>query len=216
MANPVDIDSRIVYKSAAWHVCQQEEFMRRISLEEAQDRLGKDVVIDLEPADAVATKVAAGKGDELWVFDLGSGWISRVDHKFHAAAVVRHPGGWNVAAIIEELNVPLPVSGPRIVGHVIVEMNPRGLVHVRRAKGLNGEVLELKPSSVSKGELDASGSAPNAIIEANPQRLDGSIAVYINQDVEFPDAEGMHPGQFLKESTDGRSLAAVGKLYVTA
>ncbi len=186
--------------------------MSHISLAEAQQRLGEDVIIDLEPPEVVAAKVAAGKEIELWGFDLGAGRIQRGDRKFHALEVVRHPGGWYIGAVTEEPNIAPPEEGPRIVGHVIVEVNPRGLVRVRRAKGLNGEVLELRPSSISKGELDASGQEPTAVIEANPQRIGGSIAVY-RHDIEFPDEEGMLPGGFIAASTDGRSISAVAKLF---
>jgi hypothetical protein len=182
-----------------------------ISPEEARQRLGEDVVIVLEPPEVIAAKEATGKVADLWIFDPQTGRIQRGDRKFYALGVVHHPGGWNLGAVIEEPGVPEPEIGSRIVGHVIVEVNPHGYVHVRHANGLNGEILELKPSSLSKGELDASGRQPDAIIEANPQRILGSIAVY-RHDVEFPDKEGMLPAEFIAESTDGRSIAAVAKL----
>lgn len=157
----------------------------------------------------------AGKEAELWGFSLATGWIQRGDGKFHAAGVVAHPGGWNLAAIVEEPNVIPPSDRPHIVGHIIVEMKARGhfrvYVRVRKAKGLNGEILELKPSSLSKGELDASGREPDAIFEANPQRLQGMIAVY-RHDVEFPDEESMTPAEFVAQSTDSRSITALAKL----
>ncbi len=90
-------------------------------------------------------------------------------------------------------------------------MNPRGLVRVRSNKGLNGPIIELKPSSLSKGELEAEGRTPDALLEANPQRLTGFIAVFLNR-IEFDDTEGMTPGEFVSKSTDGRSIAALAKL----
>ncbi|MBI5370105.1 hypothetical protein HZA85_02880 [Candidatus Uhrbacteria bacterium] len=182
-----------------------------LSLQDARDRLGDRAVIFLEPADFVDAKVAAGREAELWVFDLATGQIRRGDGKFHALGVVAHPGGWNLGAVIEEPNTASPAEGPHIVGHIVVDVNPRGFVRVRTAKGLNGPVMELKPSSLSKGELEASGGAPDGIVEANPQRIVGTMAVFRN-DVDFPDEEGMMPREFVAQSTDGRSIAAVAKL----
>lgn len=183
----------------------------RFSLENARAILGEGAFICLESEDVIATKVAAGKEAELWGFGLNTGRIQRGDGKFHAAGVVRHPGGWNLAAIIEEPNVTPPTNGPHIVGHVIVDVNPRGLIRVREAKGLNGIMLELKPSSISKGELEASGRQPEGLGEANPQRIVGTMAFFRN-DVEFPDDEGVTPATFVAQSTDGRSITAVAKL----
>ncbi len=170
-----------------------------ISQEEARRRLGEDVVIGLEPKNE-------------WVFDIEKGAIRRTDGRFHDGRVVQHPGGWYVLAIHEEPNTPEPSDGShRIVGHTIVDLNPRGLVRVRTNKGLNGTIQELKPSSLSKGELESEGRAPDAVLEANPQRLTGFIAVYLNR-VEFDDTEGMTPGEFVSKSTDGRSISALAKL----
>lgn len=178
-----------------------------ITLEDARQKLGEDTFIVLEPAEAVEAKRAADKETELWGFDLATGQIRRGDGKFHAAGVVRHPGGWNLCAIIEEPDNP----DAEVIGHVIVDVNPRGLVRVRTNKGLSGEILELKPSSLSKGELDASGRDPDGLFEANPQRLKGKIGVFRNN-VDFPDEEGLAPAEFAKRSTDGRSLSALAVL----
>jgi hypothetical protein len=150
--------------------------------------------------------------DGPWGFDSETNQIVREDGKYFALGIVQHPGGYPVGAVIEEPSIPpTPDGSPRIVGHVIVDVNPRGLVRAREAKGLNGPILELKPSSVSKGELESSGRKPDAIFEANPQRIQGSIAVFRN-DVEFPDEEGIAPRAFIERSADGRSITALAKL----
>lgn len=184
-----------------------------VSLAEVQARLGEEVTfIFLEPAEIIASRLAAGKEAELWGFDLATGQIRRGDKKFHAAGVIRHPGGWYLAAIIEEPGVTAPAEGPHIVGHVIVDVNPRGLIRVRTGKGLSGEILEVKPSSLSKGDLDSSGRTADGLYEVNPQRLLGTIAIF-RHDVEFADEEGMTPSAFVAASTDGRSICAVAKLF---
>lgn len=185
--------------------------MSLVSRQDAMHILHGDQLL-LEPPESADPKIQAGKSLELWVYDPQMSIIRRGDNKFHFADVVRHPGGWYTCAIIEEPSVPKPANGsPRIVGHVIVDVNPRGFIRARTVKGLNGDILELKPSSVSKGELDQSGRKPDALFETNPQRIDGTIAVY-RHDVEFPDEEGMKPLDFVAKSTDGPSITALAKL----
>jgi len=187
-----------------------------ISLEEARKRLGDDVVICLEPEGVPdiedegrpERKSLADKLPGLWVFDPRTGRIQRGDGKFHAAGVVKHPGGWNLAAVIEEPSVEPPEEGPHVVGHVIVEVNPRGFVRRRLGKGLSGAIHELMPSSISKGEGAGEEEEPVGYFEANCQRICGSIAVYLRE-VDFPDDEGMTPERFRKCSEDGRSLSAL-------
>lgn len=185
--------------------------MNLVSRQDAMHILHGDQLL-LEPPESADPKIQAGKSLELWVYDPQISVIRRGDNKFHHAGVVRHPGGWYTCAIIEEPNINAPEDGgPRIVGHVIVDVNPRGFIRSRTNKGLNGDILELKPSSVSKGELDQSGRKPDALFEANPQRIDGTIAVFRN-DIEFPDEEGIRPSEFVACSTDGRSITALAKL----
>lgn len=184
-----------------------------ITLEEARRRLGENVVVCLEPDDVRGAKIGGGKNDELWCFDPATGRSGRGDGKFCDARYVDR-GGWGQIALYEEPNVPAPEDGsPRVVGHVVIEVNnfaaPR--VHVRHAKGLNGEILELKPSSISKGELAEKGTKPvGTFVESNPQRIVGVMEVYVAV-VDFPDAEGMIPDDFRKQSTEGRSLSALAK-----
>lgn len=181
-----------------------------ITLEEARRRLGENVVVCLEPDEVRGAKIGGGKSGELWCFDPATGRSGRGDGKFHDARYVDR-GGWGQIALYEEPNVPVPEDGsPRVVGHVVIEQSPGGLVRVRKAKGLNGEILELKPSSISKGELAEKGMKPVGYIESNPQRIEGMIAVYVVV-AYFPNAEGMMPGEFRKQSTDGRSLSALAK-----
>ncbi|MFH2136362.1 MAG: hypothetical protein ABII19_01860 [Patescibacteria group bacterium] len=181
-----------------------------ITREEAQRRLG-GASIYLEPEAIVKKKLTEGKGTELWIYFPDLGRIARGDGKFFDILTVDR-GGWFQPVIHEERHVPTPEDGsPRVVGHVIVETNGRGFVRVRRAKGLNGEILELKPSSLSKGELAEKGLLPHGYFESNPQRIEGMIAAYLAL-VDFPDEEGMTPSEFRRQSTDGRSLAALAKV----
>jgi hypothetical protein len=190
-----------------------------VSLKDAANALrqvfGGDVTVCLEPEEVRGAKTAAGKEPELWVFDPLTGQIRRGDGKFYAAVVVRHFGGYCALAIVEEPNVPVPADGsPRVIGHVIVDVNPRGFVRVRDAKCLIGPIRELKPSSISKGELAPESAKPIGYFQANPQRLGGHIAVYQN-DVEFPDAEGETPEQYrisTRQNGDGRALSALALL----
>ena len=185
---------------------------RFVSLGAVRDWLDDRVVV-LESEEAVAKKLAAGKEAELWCFDAGKGGvIRRGDGKFHEIGVLHHPGGWGVAGVNEEPNITeLDPEGRRIVGHVIVEKNAAGEVRVRKNKGLSGEILELQPSSITKGELADAGEVPVGYMEANPQRIKGFIAVYVRT-MEF--AEGttvMSPAEFAAQSTDGRSITALAK-----
>jgi len=159
------------------------------------EKFGEDVFVCLEDDAAREAKTALGKALELWGFDPQTGRIKRGDGKFHAGEVVRHFGGYNAFAIREEPNLEPPTDGsPFVIGHVIVDVNPRGFVRVRDGKGLIGPIRELKPSSVSKGELAPDHATPAGFFQANCQRIVGHIAVYRN-DVEFPDAEGETPEQ---------------------
>lgn len=56
--------------------------MNYITLEEAQRRLGEDVVICLEPQDILEAKTRSKEEDQLWVFNPGTGRIVRGDCKF--------------------------------------------------------------------------------------------------------------------------------------
>ena len=186
--------------------------MEFITLAEAQKRLGTDVFIMLESEGSCEKKTAAGKQDEIWGFSLLFGRLRRPDGKFHEAGVFLHPAGYEVLAINEEPTAPPGVP----IGHIIVDVNEHGFVRTRTNKGLSGEILELKPSSLSKGDLAASGRVPDGLPQqANPQRIIGAMGAYLNV-CDFPDTEGMSPEQFRVTSADGRShsaLAAVG-LYV--
>ncbi|MBI4133257.1 hypothetical protein HY478_01450 [Candidatus Uhrbacteria bacterium] len=192
-------------------------------MEEVRAQLGDDVVICLEPeavrlekTDPAAKEAAAkaGKGDpeqELWVFDPKTGRSGRGDQKFFDVRVVDR-GGWNQLVVFEEPGLADPPEGERrVIGHVIVDVNPRGMVRHRTAKGLNGGMLELKPSSVSKGDLAGGEETPVGYFEANPQRIGGGYIAVYRHEVDFPDEEGMTPVDFRAQSTDGRSLSALAK-----
>ncbi|MFA5412944.1 MAG: hypothetical protein WC348_00135 [Patescibacteria group bacterium] len=187
--------------------------MAVITLEGAVRRLDGAFVY-LEPEEVAARKLSEGKGVELWYFDPATGRIARGDGKFFDIRMVDR-GGWGQIVLYEEPNVPQSADPtmPRIVGHVVIETTRRYgalLVRVHKATGLNGGILELKPSSISKGELAERGLEPVGYFEASPQRIMGMIAVYL-METDFPEEEGRTVLQFFKHSTDGRSLAALAK-----
>ncbi len=186
-----------------------------VAAEALRKVFGSDVTVCLEDSAQLEAKTAAGKVAELWAFDLARGQIRRGDGKFHASGVVQHPGGWNILAIREEPNLEAPTDGSlRVIGHVIVDANSSGFIRVRDAKGLSGPIRELKPSSISKGELAGGHEVPVGYFQANPQRLIGHIAVYRN-DCDFPDSEGMTPEAYRVASInngDGRALSALAVL----
>jgi len=193
-----------------------------ISLKEAQKRLDRGkgpVMICLEPDEILEKKTTPDetekdKSAELWVFNSATGESGRIDDRFFKICYVDR-GGWGQLGVYEEPHVLVdeyygfPLY--RIVGHVIIDVAPDGRVQSRKAKGLEGEILELKPSSVSKGELVEKEMTPAGYFLANPQRIMGYIAVYLNP---VPAAEGegwMLPRDFVAASTDGRSITALTK-----
>jgi hypothetical protein len=194
-----------------------EKKIEILDLREGAFQFGRPVLFCLEPDEVRLAKIKAGKEAELWCFDPATGRIRRGDGKFFDVRMVNR-GGWFQPVIHEEPNVPAPEDGsPRVVSHVVIEMNRYGAprVRVRRIQGLNGEVLELKPSSISKGELADKGKLvgnfyDSNFFESNPQHIEGVIEVYL-VNADFPDAEGMTPDEFRRQSTDGRSLAALAK-----
>lgn len=185
--------------------------MKFISLTEAQKQLGKNVFIVLESQTSAQAKRDAGKEVEIWGFDLDLACLQRPDGKFRKSGILLHPAGYYALGVVEEPNLEREPNQFCVVGHVIVDVNPRGLIRTRKNKGFNGAILELKPSSLSKGELAESGREPEGLGEANAQVIEGMIAFFRN-DVEFPDEEGMTPERFVNESTDLRSIGAIAKL----
>lgn len=180
-----------------------------ISLEEAQKLLG-NVVICLEPEKTMQDKITAGKEKELWIFSPVTGVSGRGDKKFFEVRLIAREG-FNQLVIWEEPGIEKP-DDKRIVGQVIIEVWDNQII-ARKAKGVNGEILELKPSSISKGELAKNGVKPIGYIEANPQRIVGTIEVYMvklsEEPTLKPGEELMYPTHFANKSTDARSLAAL-------
>lgn len=181
-----------------------------ISLEEARKLLG-NVVICLEPEETMQEKITAGKEKELWGFALATGISGRGDKRFFDIRL-KNRGGYNQLVMHEEPLIE-PVTGQdRIVGQIIIEMID-GKVVARTVEGINGKILELKPSSISKGELVKNRIRPVAYIEINPQRADGTVEVYVvNLEREpqlKPNETLMTPAEFAENSRDARSLAAL-------
>lgn len=174
---------------------------------------GAGVRVCLEPEDSMMAKLGTAKEPELWCWDPSSGDVGRGDGKFYVGRVVKHFGGWYLYAVYQEPKVPVPDEGPRVVGHVIVVTNAAGLLKVKKGKGIEGPILELGASSISKGDIDKSGEEPVVQYIADPQRIMGSIAVYHHVE-EFPAEEGMVVRNYVLQTNDGRSLAAIAKLHV--
>ena len=188
-----------------------------IPLEEArivlERKFGEGVKIALEP-------IALGNEDRMWRFDPTTGIIGRDDRAlFEAEVVFRRDKGYYQLMIREEPGADEEATKRqgiegRVVGEVIIERY-NGIVVTRHNSGLNGKILELKPSSFYKGELMPKDATPIAFIEANPQRIEGLIAVYVIDTEEpleaGPGEELMSLEDFIRQTTDGRSLSAIAK-----
>ena len=183
---------------------------RMITLEEAravlESEFGEGVKIALEP-------IISEKEDQLWRFDPLTGKIGRDDSKLYEVEVVfREDKGFYQLRMKEE-----PGTDDPIIGHVGVEIF-RDMVVVRENSGFNEDFLELKPSSLSKGEKLAPSSRCITNVEANPQRIKGLIKCCVKVLDEKPE---LAPGEFLmpikefmEETTDGRSISALVKALV--
>lgn len=140
--------------------------------------------------------------------------MGRRDGRFHEARYVAEPYGHVV--IYEEPSAPDPEPGDaRIVGNVILAMNGRGLFRWENGVGLNGEFVQVSMSSLSNPDALAAPTdfVRSALVQFNPKRLGGGfVRVYLRRQ-DFPDSEGMTVEQLRKESTDGRTLAALGAFF---
>ncbi len=190
-----------------------------VTLAEANEVLraafgGNDVKIVLEPDEARIARRNADQEHALWCFDPATGQIERGDKRFFAMGVVLHPQGYYAAAIREEPSVPHPADGsPWIVGQIVVTVNAHGLVKTKVGLGLDGEILELGPSSLSKAELadPAKIVRTGRLLLSNPQRISGFMQPVLVAE-EFPNEQGMTPAEFRQRSTDCRSIAALAAL----
>ena len=184
---------------------------RIITLKEAravlESEFGKGVKIALEP-------IISEKEDQLWIFDPLTGIIGRDDKKLYEVEVVfREDKGFYQLRLKEEPGTESPV-----VGHVGVEIF-EDMVVVRENSGFNGNFLELRPSSLSKGEKLAPGSRCITDVEANPQRIKGMIKCCVkvlDEKPELAPGERLMPiKEFLAQTTDGgRSIAALVKVLI--
>jgi len=178
-----------------------------------EDEFGPDVRIALEP-------IVEGREEQLWSFDSVAGIMGRADKllyearvkyredkKYYSLVLVEEPGA-------DEKSTTREGIAGRVVGDLIIERYS-GIVVTRKNSGFNGEILELKPSSLSKGDLAPMGKVPLAYFESNPQRIEGLIAIYV-VDVEEdfvlgPGEQRMSLEEFIRRTTDGRSLGAIAK-----
>lgn len=175
---------------------------------------GNDVKIVLEPDEARIARRNADQEHVLWCFDPATGQIERGDNRFFDMRVDLHPQGYNNAMIFEEPGIPQPADGsPRIVGQIVVTVNAHGRVKTRVGLGLDGEILELQPSSLSKAELadPAKIVRTGRLLLSNPQRISGFMQPVLVAE-EFPNEQGMTPEEFRQRSSDCRSLGALDAL----
>ena len=182
-----------------------------ITLEEArialEEKFGKGVKISLEP-------IISGEEDRLWRFDPATGKIGRDDGNLYEVEVVfREDKGFYQLRLKEE-----PGVEDSVVGHVGVEIFG-DMVVVRENSGFNGDILELRPSSLSKGEKLAPGSRCITNTEANPQRIKGMIKCCVkvlDEEPELASGEYLMPiEKFLAQTTDGgRSMTALVKALI--
>ncbi|WCB91534.1 hypothetical protein DSM104299_00205 [Baekduia alba] len=170
-------------------------------------------VQDLVAAIGDDTVVALGHG---WVFDPASRCIRRTDGRFFDVRMFDR-GAFEQPGIYEEPGAADPEPGqPRIVGHVTITQNPRGLVHVtaKRGRGLDGnEFTQATMSSLSNPQpvTPASCVQRTALVQFNPQRIGGGYVRVSLVNEDFPDEQG-RTVQELKTTTDGRTLAALAAL----
>lgn len=201
--------------------CGGEGKIRMISLTRAQELLGKNTVICVEPDGMMARKISDDKASELWGFNVYNAISGRGDRKYFDVRPIDR-GGWYQLAIYEEPEIEAEEDEIRIVGQIIIEYC-RGIIVVREADGLNGPIFELKASSISKDQLAPEDSEPVAYFETNPQRIMGLVAVHL---VKLPNLPEISDGEiymaweeFCKITNDGRqdgrSLAAasIGSIY---
>lgn len=188
-----------------------------ITLAQAQERLGDDVRICLEPEDRMHKALASddpAKAAALWFFDPERGMIRREDQEYFQVEM-RDRGGYFQPAVNQEPGIPEPETGERITAYVRVMVNYRGFVRTRIIPSLVGQMLEVNPTSKSKDEPLPEGArrVRTAYIHADPQRIiDGIEADLIMHD--FPDEEGMRMDMFVSMTQDCRSLGALAALRI--
>jgi hypothetical protein len=153
--------------------------------------------------------------DRDWVLDPERRCIRRLDGRFFEVRWFDR-GAFGQPGIYEEPAGPDPHPGnPRIVGHVIITINPNEFVHVTKARGLDGnEFVQATMTSLSnpKAVTPPSGSEWTGLVQFNPQRIGGGfVSVYLVRE-EFPDEQGMTVEALKEQTTDGRTLAALAKI----
>ncbi len=220
MTNKIDLSKECpVCKGAGDNCpyCAGKGTTRMINLAKAQELLGKNTIICYEPDSVILANIASEKYSELWGYNVATAISGRGDKKYFDVRLIDR-GGYYQLVIYEEPGIETVIGEIRVVGEIIIEIS-EGIIVARKAKGLNGPIYELKPSSISKGELAPENQKPIAFIESNPQRIMGLVAVYVVEREEPPiiDKEKgeklMAFERFCKLRTkdgrqDGRSLAA--------
>jgi hypothetical protein len=178
---------------------QPDRFARQILSEDLHELIGEGAVVAL---------------DRDWVFNPAERCIRRRDGRFFEVRMFDR-GSFEQPGIYEEPQVPDPDSGdPRIVGHVVITINSGGLVHVTKARGLDGtEFVQATMSSLSnpKAVTPPGGAIRTGLVQFNPQRIAGLVLVHLVRE-DFPDEQGMTVEALKEQTTDGRTLAALAKI----
>lgn len=162
----------------------------------------------------------------VYCLDADTWRMDCLDNRLCYGAVVKHPHkGYYLPEIFEEpKKTDRDAQGRRIIGHVIIKMDKQHRLIARKNFGLEGEVLELEPSSLRKaengeGRLADPNQTPDAAIRFNCQRIEGHGAVYLQFVDDCMEAADPTKGDivmtledYIAQSDDGRMLSALLKL----
>lgn len=151
---------------------------------------------------------------------VGSLQIRKLGKADFYAIRVLDAGGYYAPFAVEQFGTTRPINGSPWgeVGQVVITFSLRGGVLMRPCTGPNGfKTIEAAPSSIAKGQVGP-GLAEDGHIAFNPKRIVGLGGVvlvpHLGEDIELALADGqflMRLGSALRESEDGRFLAAVAK-----
>lgn len=192
---------------------------KKLTIEEAAKLLGgRRIYLDLP--DVIAEKEAKGEAEEakLWYLELtedGTFQLCRGDQRLMAVGFSRELGHLSMPMVIEDPWITeVNADGKRVVGQVVVVVNPRGLVKTRSGTSYDGPTVEVHSASAHKiVKENLSFATTDTLVgyfNANPKRISGVIAVHLVRE-EFADSEGMSPQDIVKNTLDGRAVNAIAK-----
>lgn len=190
---------------------------KKLTIEEAAKLLGgQRIYLDLP--NVIDEKEAKGEADEakLWYLELGEDgrfWLGRADKGLFAIEFSRALGHLSMPIVVQQPGITeLNADGKRVIGQVVLVVNPRGLVKTRAGTSYDGPIVEVNSASIHKIVKEGISLAATQTLVgyflADPKRISGFNAVHVVHE-DFPDAEGMLPRDLAKATTDGRALAAL-------